>query len=500
MKKIVLSLLLVFAFLSITELNAQENVFLNRDYWKANPSIAQIEKDRTTEGNDLTQLNSNAFDAVSYAILEKVDNKTLEYLLKIEGNGVNKITHDSRTYLFWAALRNNLDLMKYLVARGARLDLKDSHGNTVMTFAANAGQANPALYDFLIQKGTDITEQKSLSGANVLHLLAPYTSDLTSFDFFVGKGLSLEDTDKNGNGLIEYAAKGGQKALIEQLLAKKVPYVKAGQGSGNGMIMASQGMRSKPNSVEFFQFLEGLGISPVVTDAEGRNPLHILAYRGKNKEVFNYFLSKGVDVNEKDEEGRTPFMNAAYLNSLDIIQLLAPKVANINEWDKDGRSALAFAIQRNSLEVVNFLLEKGADAKFIDAKGNTAAYYLSRSFGPRNTEAFEAKLAVLESKGVSLKEMQHGGNTLAHLAAKENNMALLKRLEEYKLALNSRNMDGNTALHLAAMSAKNDGILKYLIAQGADKTAKTEFEESVLDLAKENELLSATGTSLDFLK
>ena len=193
-------------------------------------------------------------------------------------------------------------------------------------------------------------------------------------------------------------------------------------------------------------------------------------------------------------------MNAAYLNSLEMVKILAPRVFGINDWDKEGRSALAYAIQRNSPEVVNFLFEKGADAKFIDAKGNTAAYYLSRSFSPRNTEAFEAKLAMLESKGVSLKEMQHGGNTLAHLAAKENNLALLKRLEEYQLALNSRNMDGNTALHLAAMSAKNEEILKYLIAQGADKTAKTEFEESVLDLAKENELLSAAGTSLDFLK
>ena len=500
MKKIVLSLLPVLAFLSFASINAQENVFLNRDYWKANPSIDQIEKDRATPGNDLTELNSNAFDAVCYAILEKADNKTIQHLLKADGNGVNKITHDSRTYLFWAALRNNLDLMKYLVAQGARLDLKDSHGNTVMTFAANAGQANPALYDFLIQKGTDITEQKSLSGANVLHLLAPYTSDLGAFDFFLNKGLSLQDTDKNGNGLVEYAAKGGQKALIEQLLAKKISYVKDGKGSGNAMIMASQGMRGKPNSVEFFHYLEGLGISPKVTDAEGRNPLHILAYRGKDQAVFNYFLNKGVDVNEKDKEGRTAFMNAAYLNSLEMVKILAPRVFGINDWDKEGRSALAYAIQRNSPEVVNFLLEKGADAKFIDAKGNTAAYYLSLSFSPRNTEAFEAKLAMLESKGVSLKEMQHGGNTLAHLAAKENNLALLKRLEEYELALNSRNMDGNTALHLAAMSAKNEEILKYLIAQGADKTAKTEFEESVLDLAQENELLSAAGTSLDFLK
>ena len=40
----------------------------------------------------------------------------------------------------------------------------------------------------------------------------------------------------------------------------------------------------------------------------------------------------------------------------------------------------------------------------------------------------------------------------------------------------------------AAMKATDTTILKFLLDQGADKTIKTEFDETVLDLANENEL------------
>ena len=57
-----------------------------------------------------------------------------------------------------------------------------------------------------------------------------------------------------------------------------------------------------------------------------------------------------------------------------------------------------------------------------------------------------------------------------------------------------------TALHKAAMIAKDDAILKYLISIGAQKDAKTEFDETPYTLAKENETLTKKKTDLEFLK
>lgn len=71
---------LLLFFFSITITAQQKNIFHSRDFWKTNPNIKTIDK-KITEGNNVSELNSYAFDGVVYAILEKTDNKTIKYLL-----------------------------------------------------------------------------------------------------------------------------------------------------------------------------------------------------------------------------------------------------------------------------------------------------------------------------------------------------------------------------------------------------------------------------------
>ena len=98
-----------------TIVNAQEsNVFLNRDYWKANPSIEEVNKE-IENGNSVSELDRYDFDAVSWAILEDVDNSTIKEMILMDGNGAHKITHDGRSYVFWAAYKNIAD---FAVANG----------------------------------------------------------------------------------------------------------------------------------------------------------------------------------------------------------------------------------------------------------------------------------------------------------------------------------------------------------------------------------------------
>jgi len=150
MKNIVVSLFII-SYASL----AQKNIFHNRNFWKTNPSIKTIEK-KQSEVNNLIALNSYAFDAVTYALLEKADNSTIKYLLSKKGNHVNKLTHDGRTYIFWAAYKNNLEILKYLISRGAKTNIIDSHGYSVLNFAATTGQTNTELYDYLITMESNI--------------------------------------------------------------------------------------------------------------------------------------------------------------------------------------------------------------------------------------------------------------------------------------------------------------------------------------------------------
>src|SRR5690606_6746418 len=110
------------------------------------------------------------------------------------------------------------------------------------------------------------------------------------------------------------------------------------------------------------------------------------------------------------------------------------------------------------------------------------------------------KLNLLQSKGLDITTAQKDGNTLYHLALNNRDLTLLKRVHQFKTDINAKNNEGLTALHKAAMKANDVEVLKYLISVGADKTITTDFEETVYDLALENELLSQKNMAIDFLK
>ena len=487
MKKIHIVLLSNFIFIS--SMFAQKaNIFHERNFWKANPSIKVIDE-KSSKGNNISELNNNAFDAVVYAILENTDNNTIKYLLSKEGNSVNKKTHDGRTYIFWAAYKNNLELMKYLVSKDAKTNIVDDHGYTILNFAASTGQTNTKMYDYLIKMAANIKTDKNRKGANVLLLVAPYLENYSLVSYLLSQGASIKDKDNNGNGIFEYAAKGGNISLLKTLIDKGV---KKGE---NTMIFASQGLRRKKNTLQTYKFLESVGVKTNCIDKDGKNPLHAIAYNNKDLATYSYFISKGVNVNLQDNKGRSPFMNAANNNTLEIVKFLSKKITNINSKDKKGRSALIMSVLSNNKDVVKFLLRIGANINTEDADGNTLSYYLINIF---KTTEFEDKLSILEKNGLVMNKLQYSKNTLLHIAAAQDNLALLKRLNSFNIDVNAENKDQLSALQIAAMETKSIKILEYLLSIGAHKNIKTAFNETIYDLASENELLK--NSNINFLK
>ena len=480
-------------FASFT-LQAQNNVFLERSYWKKNPDVTQI-KAEIAKGSNPSQLNANAFDPVVFAIVEDAANDAVKFLLEQKGNDVNKLTHDGRTYIFWAAYRGNTDLMEYLLARGAKTNVLDDHGYTYLNFAAANGQSNTKVYDLALKNGANLKKDLDHDGANALLLIAPHDKDFTLINYFIGKGLDIKSTDANGNTAFNYAARTGNITTLKRLLEKGVTF------NDNAMIFASQGTRSTTNTLELYQYLESLKIKPTAVSKNGQNALHAIVRKDKQEDIIKYFIEKGVDINQADHDGTTAFMNAAMANSdVAVINLLAASVKNINQVNKKGISALALAVRSNTPEVVRLLIQKGADVNVADANGDNLAYYLIQSYNPQKAEAFEAKLKALEEKGFKVATPQKNGNTLYHLAVAKNDLSLIKLVERYKVDVNAKNKEGMTALHKAAMTAQDAAILKHLMALGAKKDAVTEFKETAYDLASENEALTKNKIAIDFLK
>lgn len=472
----------------------QKNTLLEASFWKTAPTVDAV-KAEIEKGNSPSEANVNAFDVPVIAINNDASLESIKFLLDQPGNTINKSTHDSRIYLHWAAYRGNTALVEYLIAKGSDINFEDSHGATPIAFAAVNGLLNQGVCEAFFKAGID-PKKKYADGANLLLLAVPFDKDLTLTDYLVTKGLSLKDVDNNGNTAFDYAARTGNVALLKKLAEKGVKH------TDNALLIATQGTRRETTPLETYKYLvEEVKIKPTATNKSGDNVLYLLANKPNQTEIINYFLSKGVDANKANKDGNTPVIAAAGARETAVLEQLLPKVKNINLQNLKGESALTFAVKSGTPEAVAILLNKGADVNVKDKDGNNLGIYLVQSYRPDpKQDAFSAKAKLLQDKGLNLAAAQKDGSTLYHFAITKNDLTLLKKLADLNIDVNAKNKDGLTALHKAAMVAKDDTILKYLISIGAKKDIKTEFDESVYALAKENESLTKQNVSIEFLK
>ena len=483
----------LFTLLLATSLyaNAQDNTLLSGDFWKGKPTIEAI-KGEIAKGNNPAEQNAGFHDPVTMAINNRISNDAIKFLIEQEGNDVHKKTHHSRTYLQWAAAAGNLELVQYLIDKGSDVHYKDSHGDAVIAYAAGSNK-NLAVYDALFAKGID-PKAKYDEGKNLIMYAIAGDTDLKVTDYFITKGIAITDNDNHGRTAADYAARFGNLEIIEKLVARGI------KPTDQALFFATQGSRQKQNGLEVYQqLIEKYQLNPTATNPERETLLHILVRR-PNKEVLDFFLNQGIDVAKADNNGNTILMNAAAARDASLIESLLAKSNNINAKNENGETALVRAVSLGSAEVVDLLIKKGAQVDVVDNNGNNLAYYWFNSFRPAAQEDFTNKLEVLKAAGVNVTAPQANGSSLFHLAVEKQNVELIDKAVALGADINAQDEEGNTALHKAALIAKDDSILKKLISLGAKKDLKTEFEETAFDLAKENEFLANNNVSIDFLK
>jgi len=488
-----------FALVATLFVSAQQkNILLEQSFWKTVPDVNAV-KAEISKGNNPAEANASAFDVTTLAINNDAPLASIKYLLDQPGNPVNKSTHDNRIYLHWAAYRGNTELVEYLISKGSDINFEDSHGTTPIAFAAVNGLLNSGVCEAFFKAGLD-PKKKYTDGANLLLLAIPFDKDLTLTDYLITKGLYIKDTDKNGATAFDYAARIGNVNLLKKIAGKGI------KATDNALLIATQGARRETTPLETYKYLvEEVKLKATATNKSGENVLYLIAGKQNQSEIIAYFLAKGVEANKVNNDGNTALMIAAG-REISALEKLLPVTKNINLQNLKGESALTFAVRSGNPEAVSLLLNKGADVNVKDKDGNNLGVYLIQSYRPAGRgeaaaqDPFEAKVKLLQEKGLNLAAAQKDGSTLYHFAIAKNDLNLVKKLAALNIDINAKNKDGLTALHKAAMLAKDDSILKYLISIGAKKDINTEFDETAYALAKENELLTKNNVSIDFLK
>jgi ankyrin repeat protein len=222
------------------------------------------------------------------------------------------------------------------------------------------------------------------------------------------------------------------------------------------------------------------GMSPKVTDKEGKTPL-IVAARAGRLDVVQLLLDRGADVREKDKKfGATPLIWAA-LGDTDnkaVAELLLAKGADPKARERTGMTALLSALARNHQETARLLIEKGGEVNDKDKDGRTPLMWAAQSgAGPT--------VVLLLEKGADLKAREEKQGADAFLvAAARGRTEVVKLLLEKGTDPKSVDQDRKTALMWAARAGHADTV-KFLLGLGADVKAKDAEGNTAMTLAKE---------------
>lgn len=82
----------------------------------------------------------------------------------------------------------------------------------------------------------------------------------------------------------------------------------------------------------------------------------------QNLDYVRQYLQAGTDLNQYDEYGFTPLVEAAIVNNIEIAELLIKHGADVNFKDMVGGTALHWAVENNNQALCELLLKQGADA------------------------------------------------------------------------------------------------------------------------------------------
>jgi ankyrin repeat protein len=271
--------------------------------------------------------------------------------------------------------------------------------------------------------------------------------------------------------------------------------------------MSSLHFAARQGELEAVQLLVEAGANLDATDQDGVNALVVATLNG-HLDITALLLESGADPDIADKWGRSVLFAATDLNTMEAVSRLPPAIsgesnavdivklalarganpdvaiqAELPRWLAQGAShnivinegATAFmrAALAGDLEVMQLLLDAGANPAVVTAEREGHEYtdlcYTATPSG-RSTP-------LMIAAGVGWRPGITRGREADAIEAIK-----LIRAHDQTADINAANQAGDTPLHGAVMRGAPK-IVEFLVAQGADLTAKNDYGWTPLDIA-----------------
>ncbi len=349
-----------------------------------------------------------------------------------QGASVVYVNPQGESALTAAIMNGKNDVVKRLIAAGARPTLTDIKDALQDNPAAMKEFGTPALTALLSQAQGDIAQAlqqeiqsrggKREAAQQMEAMLDPFhqaarDGNVRQLQAFIQEGYVVDAPDANGNTPLMLAAQSGQLKAVQAL-------IKA-------------------------------GANPAMRNNNGETALAIAQKNNKGL-IVGYF--KGLPaaagmvqaITEAMQSADDNLLKAAQNGDLDDINRAFRAGADVNAANATGKTALHIAAQRGDAPAIQALLQAGADMNAMDDAGSTpiavaqgAAKQLLQNWVMRQVEREEANVKLIA-------------------AAKNGNIPAMDAALTAGASVNATSREGASALTVAVTNGHTDAVLFLL--------------------------------------
>uniref|UniRef100_A0A671YFD0 Ankyrin repeat domain 52 n=1 Tax=Sparus aurata TaxID=8175 RepID=A0A671YFD0_SPAAU len=387
-----------------------------------------------------------------------------------------------RTPLHHAAHSGHGEMVNLLLSKGANLSAKDKKERQAIHWAAYLGHVE--VVKLLLSHSADVMS-KDKRGYTPLHA-ASASGQLDVVKYLMRLIVEIDEPNAFGNTALHMACYTGQDSVATELVNCGANINQANHHGSTPLHLAA----ASSSGVLCLELLINNGADVNVQNKEGKSPLHMAAMHGRFT-GSQIIIQNGAEVNEPDLTGCSPLIyghcRALYLLitgqhpvnfSLMKIPTLCLKVSFKNSFRGETNSDYSeereheASLQRSRnfylytldgiycagltvntfsyymlcvFRCLDFLLDNGANPTLKNSKGYSAVHYAAAYGNKQHLEL------LLEISFNCLEEVESNiPVSPLHLAAYYGHCEALRLLSETLVSLDVRDIDGRTALYLAA--------------------------------------------------
>ncbi|MEN8222840.1 MAG: ankyrin repeat domain-containing protein [Acidobacteriota bacterium] len=349
-KYLILIIFILFMFGSITAGSIIDLV----EAGKTDAVIKMVKKDK-----ELLKARNARERSLIHIAAAKGHLDIVKFLVK---NGAD-VNLEEKSYqlrpLNFASRYGHFEVVKFLLDNGADLFAREKDNETALSYAVSS--SNLDIVKYLVNKGLKVNDMKSIKKVPpVYYAVVGSGENLNIVKYLISKGAKVTGKDENGWTMLHRAVWRGKKEMIDLLIAEGIsPDSKSSTGITPLHNAASQG------NIEAITSLLKHGADPNCIDNKGNTPLSKAVASGHTKITAILLKHKAGPNGKLKFLGVSPLHIAAAKGYGKIGTMLLKSGADHKALDDSGNTPLFHACRYKNKMMAKALLKAGAKKEDI---------------------------------------------------------------------------------------------------------------------------------------